>query len=72
VDNFKKNKDKYKISENFPLTISKIVDVDIDNKGLLALIELGRVSEFFYGTKYAVTPLNEIKFSDRKTYAGVL
>jgi hypothetical protein len=42
------------------------VDPDILGLGVYALVRLGRLSEFQFGTQYAITPLCIIKFARRK------
>jgi hypothetical protein len=48
------------------------MDPDILNLGIYALVRLGRLSEFQLGTRYAITPLCEIKYARKKHVLMVL
>lgn len=45
LEEFKKNLDKYKPSDfTLPISVAKVIDPDINNHGIYALLELGRIS----------------------------
>ncbi len=59
MEQFKKNLSKYKVSD-FPVVVSRIVDPDINNHGLYALIELGKISQLIHHSKFALTPISTL------------
>lgn len=41
---FNQNKKKYRVPDEFPLTVKEVVDPDILGLGIYALVRLGRLS----------------------------
>lgn len=54
---FNENKKRYRVPNEFPLTVKEVIDPDILDLGVYALVRLGRLSEFELGTQYAITPI---------------
>lgn len=67
LEEFKKNLDKYKPSNfSFPISVARVVDPDINNHGIYALLELGKMSEIILKAKYALTPITALTAKLRK------
>ena len=44
--------------EKFPLIIDEVIEPNLNNHGIYALVKLNRLTEIEMGAKYAVTPLS--------------
>jgi hypothetical protein len=55
-----------------PITVQEVINPDILGLGVYALVKLGRLSEFQFGTQYAITPLCIIKFAKKKNVLQAL
>lgn len=67
LEEFRRNIDKYKPSDfSLPISVARVVDPDINNHGIYALLELGRISEFILKAKYALAPITTLTAKLRK------
>jgi hypothetical protein len=64
-EEFKKNLSKYKVGE-LPVVILRVVDPDINNHGIYALLELGRLSQMIHNARYALTSITNISRASKK------
>lgn len=49
-----------------PVDIERVVDPNINNHGIYALLELSKRSAFIFKAKYFVTQISDIKFAPKK------
>jgi hypothetical protein len=47
--------------------IERVVDPDINDHGIYALLELGRMSRFIHNARFAVTPITSLARAPKKT-----
>lgn len=67
LEEFKRNLDKYKPSDfALPISVARVIDPDINNHGIYALLELGRISEFILKARYALAPITALSAKLRK------
>lgn len=64
-EEFKKNLSKYKVSE-IPIVILRIVDPDINNHGIYALLELGKLSQMVYNARFALIPITNLSRASKR------
>ena len=67
LEEFRRNLNKYKPSDfSVPISVARVVDPDINNHGIYALLELGRMSEFILKAKYALAPITTLSAKLKK------
>lgn len=64
-EEFKKNLSKYKVGD-IPIIIMRIVDPDINNHGIYALLELGKLSQEVYNARFALTPITNLSRASKR------
>lgn len=54
------------LKEDRPLIISEVIDPNLNDHGIYALLRLGKWSILDFGARYAVTPISKSSFMKKK------